>query len=374
MVWALAVLVLGAIVSFVVFGRSRAADRAGASATVKPRPAVSPVPVNPPPGSFQAAGYVVARRKATVAAEVAGRLLDVEVEEGDRVAAGQVLARLDAADAHRRLRISQTDLASARQGLEEVQAQVKSARQTLERSERLHREQLITDDAIVTARLNLEQLDAREQMQRLKVESSRNTLELTEAYVGDHVIRAPFAGVVIQRSAQQGEYISPQSAGGAFTRTGLCTIVDTSSIEGEVDVNEVYIHRIQIGQPVQATLNAYPNWQIPGRVLAIVPTGDRQTATVKVRIRFDQLDDRMLPDMPDRHPPARTGGLPCRRPEAAEGKQRRCLGCAELRRGHPRGAAQERAGCRARRPPRHDLRHADPHHADARPVARQRCR
>jgi HlyD family secretion protein len=291
----LIVIVLGAIGSFVIFGRTTSADRTG----VKPIPAVSTAPVAPPPanGSFQAAGYVVARRKATVAAEVAGRLAEVEVEEGDRVVPGQVLARLDAADAHRRLRITESDLKVARQALQEVQAQTRAARQTLERTERLHREQLITDDAIETARLNLVQLEARQESQSVKVEAAINTLALTQAYVEDHVIRAPFGGVVVERSAQKGEYISPQSAGGAFTRTGLCTIVDTTSIEGEVDVNEVYIHRIAIGQPVQATLNAYPNWQIPGRVLAIVPTGDRQTATVKVRIRFDQLDERMLPDM-----------------------------------------------------------------------------
>jgi len=295
--WALGAILLGALGSFLLLGTPTAADRARESASATPRPTATPPPMTPPGGSFQAAGYVVARRKATVAAEVAGRLQEVEVEEGDHVDTGAVLARLDVADAMRRLRISQTDLASARQGLEEVLAQVKAARQTLERSERLHREQLVTDDAIETARLDLEQLEARREMQRLKVDGAKNTLELTQAYVDDHTIRAPFSGVVVQRSAQKGEYISPQSAGGAFTRTGLCTIVDPTSIEGEVDVNEVYIHRIRIGQPVQATLNAYPNWQIAGRVLAIVPTGDRQTATVKVRIRFDQLDERMLPDM-----------------------------------------------------------------------------
>ncbi|MBV9184863.1 MAG: efflux RND transporter periplasmic adaptor subunit [Acidobacteria bacterium] len=248
-------------------------------------------------GSFQAAGYVVARRKATVAAEVSGRLVDVNVEEGDRVVAGQVLARLNDKDAHQRRSISQSDLAAEEKALEEDQADNKAARQNLERVERLHREKLVTDDAFETARLNVERLQAKEEYESLKVAGARNTLALTESYLGQHTIRAPFAGVVVQRTAQRGEYISPSSAAGAFTRTGLCTIVDPTSIEGEVDVNEVYIHRIRIGQPVSATLNAYPNWQISGRVLAIVPTADRDTATVKVRIRFDQLDDRMLPDM-----------------------------------------------------------------------------
>jgi RND family efflux transporter MFP subunit len=294
--WALAVIVLGAAASFVLFGRTTTAHLAQ---DAKP-PAAVPTPSVAPPvpdGSFQAAGYVVARRKATVAAEVAGRLVDVEVEEGDRVVAGQVLARLNDADAHQRRSISQSDLAAEEKALEEDQADNKAARQNLERIERLHREQLVTDDAFETARLNVERLQAKQEYQSLKVGGARNTLKLTESYLGQHTIRAPFAGVVVQRSAQKGEYISPSSAAGAFTRTGLCTIVDPSSIEGEVDVNEVYIHRIAIGQPVSATLNAYPNWKISGRVLAIVPTADRDTATVKVRIRFDQLDDRMLPDM-----------------------------------------------------------------------------
>ena len=296
--WGLVVIVLGAAASFARFGRTTTAHVEHEPAE-KPPPVVSPASVSPAAldASFQAAGYVVARRKATVASEVAGRLIDVAVEEGDRVVTGQVLARLWDADAQQRRSISQSDLAAEQKALEEDQADTKSARQNLERIERLHGEHLVTDDAIETARLNVDRLQARQEYERLKVDGARNTLTLTESYLGQHTIRAPFAGVVVQRSAQKGEYISPQSAGGAFTRTGVCTIVDTSSIEGEVDVNEVYIHRIGIGQPVSATLNAYPNWQISGRVLAIVPTADRDTATVKVRIRFDQLDDRMLPDM-----------------------------------------------------------------------------
>ena len=294
----LVVLILVAAGSFVLFGRTTAMHEARASETKAPPP-LATAPVNPPnvDGSFQAAGYVVARRTATIAAEVAGRLLDVSVEVGDRVAAGQVLARLDPRDANERLQISQGDAAAEQKALEEAEAETKAARQSLARTERLHTERLIADDAFESARLNLERLEARDAAQKLKVRSAKNTLVLTQNYLRYHVIRAPFAGVVIARSAQQGEYISPQSAGGAFTRTGLCTIVDTSSIEGEVEVNELYLPRIQIGQPVIVTLSAYPDWQIPGRVLAIVPTADRQTATVKVRIRFDRLDDRMLPDM-----------------------------------------------------------------------------
>ncbi len=289
-------LAAGGAISLLFLGRT-ATSTARAAEEVRPR-SVAPAPAAlPAGGTFQAAGYVVARRKATIAAEVPGRLTEVEVEEGHRVVAGQVLARLDEADALQKLRISEADLAAAEKTLEEVQAEARAAEQSLRRVENLHRESLISDDTIETARANVARLRAKEDTHRVKIEGSRNTLAITRSYVDDHVIRAPFAGVVIERNAQKGEYMSPQSAGGAFTRTGLCTIVDTSSIEGEVDVNEVYIDRIRSGQPVRATLNAYPGWQIAGRVIAIVPAADRQTATVKVRIKFDQLDDRMLPDM-----------------------------------------------------------------------------
>ncbi len=113
----------------------------------------------------------------------------------------------------------------------------------------------------------------------------------------DLIIRAPFAGVVTTKAAQPGEMISPVSAGGGFTRTGIGTIVDMESLEIEIDVNESYINRVEAGQAVEATLDAYPQWKIPCKVIAIIPTADRQKSTVKVRVGFDKLDPRILPEM-----------------------------------------------------------------------------
>ena len=110
-------------------------------------------------------------------------------------------------------------------------------------------------------------------------------------------MRAPFAGVVTVKAAQEGETVSPVSAGGGFTRTGIGTIVDMSSLEVEVDVNESFINRVTAGQRVDVRLNAYPDWQIGARVIAIVPTADRAKAAVRVRIGFDAIDERVLPQM-----------------------------------------------------------------------------
>jgi RND family efflux transporter MFP subunit len=120
---------------------------------------------------------------------------------------------------------------------------------------------------------------------------------LRQSDLDDTVIRAPFAGVALSKDAQPGEMVSPVSAGGGFTRTGISTIVDMSSLEIEVDVNESFINRVTPGQKVEATLDAYPDWRIPAHVITIVPTADRQRATVLVRIAFEQLDPRILPDM-----------------------------------------------------------------------------
>jgi len=115
--------------------------------------------------------------------------------------------------------------------------------------------------------------------------------------MADMVIRAPFSGVALSKDAQPGEMVSPVSAGGGFTRTGISTIVDMRSLEIEVDVNESYINRVTARQPVTAVLDAYPDFEIPAKVIAVVPTADRQKATVLVRIGFNQLDPRILPDM-----------------------------------------------------------------------------
>src|SRR6185503_10582472 len=126
---------------------------------------------------------------------------------------------------------------------------------------------------------------------------AQRSLALRQQDVTDTEIRAPFAGVVTSKNAQPGEMISPMSAGGGFTRTGICTLVDMASLEFEVDVNEAYINRVRPGQPAEGVLDAYPDWRIPAHVITIVPTADRQKATVMVRIAIDVRDPRILPDM-----------------------------------------------------------------------------
>ena len=133
--------------------------------------------------------------------------------------------------------------------------------------------------------------------QKLDVVVAERNVALWQQQMDDMIIRAPFDGVVTTKDAQPGEMISPVSAGGGFTRTGIGTIVDMDSLEIEIDVNESYINRVEPGQPVEATLDAYPDWKIPCKVIAIIPTADRQKSTVKVRVGFDQLDPRILPDM-----------------------------------------------------------------------------
>src|SRR5262249_51886718 len=147
------------------------------------------------------------------------------------------------------------------------------------------------------ASADLHALEARLASQDSELAVARRSLALREQDVVDTEIRAPFAGVVTSKNAQPGEMISPMSAGGGFTRTGICTLVDMASLELEVDVNEAYINRVHASQPVAAVLEASPDWKIPAHVIPIVPTADRQKATVMVRIALDQRDPKILPDM-----------------------------------------------------------------------------
>jgi len=246
---------------------------------------------------LDASGYVVARRQATVSSKIAGKVLDVLIEEGMRVEKDQVVARLDASSQNAQLALAEAQLGSARAALVEIQAQLTQAELDLARSEELHRRQLTSNAELDAARANAETLRARLASGRENVIVAQRSVEVSQDQLDNTIIRAPFAGVVVTKNAQPGEMISPISAGGGFTRTGICTIVDMSSLEIEVDVNEAYIQRVQPGQPVDAVLDAYPGWQIPAEVIAIVPTADRQKATVRVRIGFRERDERVLRDM-----------------------------------------------------------------------------
>ena len=246
---------------------------------------------------LNASGYVVARRLATVSSKVTGRITEVLFEEGALVSEGQVLARLDPATIQAEHRVAASTLEAARRSLREIEVRLADAQKTLERNRSLVERALVSRSALDNSEAEVAALQARLAAAGAEVGVAQARLAVSQQALDDLQIRAPFAGVVISKDAQPGETVSPISAGGGFTRTGIATIVDMDSREIEVDVNEAYINRVRDDQPVEAVLDAYPDWKVPGRVISIVPTADRQKATVRVRIAFGQLDPRILPDM-----------------------------------------------------------------------------
>ncbi len=257
-------------------------------------PAAAPEPRR---GGLTASGYIVARRKATVAAEITGKVVDVRIEEGMVVEAGQVVAKLDSVRAEHDLALAQSRAAAADAAAAAIAADLQDAERILTRVQSLSRNSYASEADLTKADARVHVLRAQLAQAKAQLETARVDAERTASVLDKHMIRAPFAGVVIDRSAQPGEMISPMSAGGSFTRTGICTIVDMDSIEIEVDVNEAFIGRVHAGGAVTAVLDAYPNWTIPASVIAVVPTANREKATVKVRIALKQKDPRILPDM-----------------------------------------------------------------------------
>jgi len=246
---------------------------------------------------LNASGYVTARRQATVSAKTTGKVMEVMVEEGMKVEEGQVLARLDDSLTGKQERLALAEASAARQSLHETEVRLAEAQLNAKRAADLSAQGVASQADLDAANANLDSLRARLNAQREQVEVANRQAELASQGQEDTVIRAPFAGVAISKDAQPGEMVSPISAGGGFTRTGISTIVDMSSLEIEVDVNEAYIARVRAGQRVEATLDAYPEWRIPAHVITPIPSADRQKATVKVRIGFEALDPRILPDM-----------------------------------------------------------------------------
>jgi RND family efflux transporter MFP subunit len=246
---------------------------------------------------LNASGYVVARRQATVSSKVTGKVAEVLVEEGMAVREGQVLARLDDSTIRRYLDLAGAEVAAARRALEETEVRLKEAQINRRRFRKLLDEGVSTRQQVDAAEAEVDSLAARLELGRQQVEVAERQLNVRRQDLDDMVIRAPFAGVAVSKDAQPGEMISPVSAGGGFTRTGICTLVDMGSLEIEVDVNESYINRVRPGQQAQAVLDAYPDWTIPARVITIVPAADREKATVRVRLDFEELDPRILPDM-----------------------------------------------------------------------------
>ncbi len=246
---------------------------------------------------LDASGYVIARRQATVSSKLTGKVTEVLIEEGMAVREGQVLARIDDSLPRAQLALALAQLASAEAGLAEVQAQLEEARRQHLRTRELAAKRLVSQSVLDSTQATLSTLSARLERARRDVTVAQRNVDLQQQQVDDTVVRAPFDGIVTVKAAQPGEMISPISAGGGFTRTGIGTVVDMDSLEIEVDVNENFINRVQAGQPAEARLNAYPERVIPARVIAIVPTADRQKATVRVRVAIEQRDARILPEM-----------------------------------------------------------------------------
>jgi RND family efflux transporter MFP subunit len=263
-------------------------------------PASSPAPAAAaaprPSGSLVASGYVVARRKAVVAAEITGKVVAVLVEEGNVVKEGQVVARLDSVLAEHDLALANSRIESAEAAIAAVSADLDDAQRIVTRAKVLAEKKAMSEADLTKAEARAGVLSAQLRQYQAQYETARLDAARNATVLDKHQIRAPFDGIVVDKSAQPGEMISPMSVGG-FTRTGICTVVDMDSIEIEVDVNEAFIGRVEAGGAVNAVVDAYPDWTIPAYVIAIVPTANREKATVRVRIGFRQKDPRILPDM-----------------------------------------------------------------------------
>src|SRR3984957_5248097 len=250
-----------------------------------------------PTALLNASGYVTPRRRATIAAKITGRVIGVYFDEGVHVKEGQILAKLDDSDVKRALDSAVADRNSTQAQIADYQVQLKNAELLVHRSKELQTAGVQSQEVLDNAETSADSLRAKIALTKEQVLGSAARINEAQQAVDNTVIRAPFEGIVVSKDAQVGEMVSPVSAGGGFTRTGIATIVDMNSNEIEVDVNEAYIARVEPGQLVTAVLDAYPDWQIPSKVRTVIPTADRQKAPVKVRISFMKLEPKILPDM-----------------------------------------------------------------------------
>jgi RND family efflux transporter MFP subunit len=289
MLIAAAVLVTIAVIAILIVGGTSATTVE--VATARPAPAAGSATV------LNASGYVEPRRKATVSAKITGKVTEVLVDEGMEVEEGQVLARLDDSDARRRYEAIRAERDVARASIEELEVNLADAERTLRRTTELHDDGVASIQDLDSATASVDALRAKLTVARISLQAAEAQLAVSAQDLENYTVRAPFAGIAVSKDAQPGEMVSPVSAGGGFTRTGISTIVDMESLEIEVDVNESHIAKVRPGQPADAVLDAYPDWHIPATVRTVIPTADRQKATVKVRLTFDDLDPRILPDM-----------------------------------------------------------------------------
>jgi RND family efflux transporter MFP subunit len=246
---------------------------------------------------LDASGYVVARRQATVSSKITGKVVEVLIEEGQRVEVNEVVARLDDANAVAQVAQSSAQREQAVASLNAAQIAFENSVPTFERNKQQFARQIISAQDFDSAKANYDAARTSLAVAARAVEVAEASLALAQRNLDDTVVRAPFGGIVTVKAAQEGEMVSPVSAGGGFTRTGIGTIVDMDSLEVEVDVSENFINRVRPDQDVTVKLNAYPDWEIPARVIAIIPTADRAKATVKVRVALHEKDSRILPEM-----------------------------------------------------------------------------
>jgi RND family efflux transporter MFP subunit len=273
---------------------SSAADAAGTGAAAD----TGSAPASPAGGTaLDASGYVVAQRQATVSAKALGRVVDLRIEEGQRVKEGEIVARLDDTNTRAALMYAKANLAQVQASLDAAKLAYADQGPIFERNQKQRAAAVISAQDFDTdkAAYNAVQSDLNVKQRMLEV--AQADVEVAQRNEDDMTVRAPFDGVITVKVAQKGEIVSPNTAGGGFARTGIGTMVDMDSLEVEVDVSENFINRVHVGQSATIRLNAYPDWNIPGSVIAIIPTADRSKATVKVRVGFKEKDPRILPEM-----------------------------------------------------------------------------
>ncbi|MDH3813058.1 MAG: efflux RND transporter periplasmic adaptor subunit [Acidobacteriota bacterium] len=289
MLIAAAILVTIAVIAIFIVGGTSVTTVEVAIARVAPTGGTATV--------LNASGYVEPRRKATVSSKITGKVIEVLVDEGMVVEEGQILAQLDDSDARRRYEAIRAERDVARAAIEELEVNLADSERTLRRINELRDQGVASVQDLDSATAAVDALRAKLRVSRSSLDAAEAQLAVSAQDLENYTVRAPFAGIAVSKDAQPGEMVSPVSAGGGFTRTGISTIVDMESLEIEVDVNESHIAKVTPGQPADAVLDAYPEWHIPATVRTVIPTADRQKATVKVRLTFDELDPRILPDM-----------------------------------------------------------------------------
>lgn len=303
------------LIALIVFGLLGATFFLKSQSAVKGKPTVtdsrSAQSANTPSGSpsadglptglknyaLNASGYVIARRMATVSSESTGKVLNILVEEGQHVSKGEILATLDSREASANFQLQSGLLNSILADILGIESKVNIAKKNVSRSESLFKKNLVSVAAYDNDLAKLEQLNYELESKKASLDQARGALALAKKRLDDTSIRAPFDGVITMRNAQPGEIVSPVSTGGGFTRTGICTLVDMGSLETEVDVNENYISKVFVNQPADVVLNAFPDKKYSGKVVAIIPQANRQSSTIKVRVKFQELDLKIFPDM-----------------------------------------------------------------------------